>query len=238
MTLKSQVKIGKIGTVAGIVIIVGLLYYVISRKDAIIDRAYGALDGRLSGGGAGGGEAPPPEAGAVPTAPRPPTGGYIGGATKKPPTGALTTLIRYVYANPTPAAAPTPTPTPLPKKQQSQSVSAAYSSYEISRARTSAPSTSAGSTAGSSARLAAIYGLNPRLQPNKSSSAGLAAIYSLNPRLRPNQSSTSAAVKRTPPANIVTRAGTTPRTDAQNTAIQNALNKRRATIAQYRGGLN
>ena len=76
MTLKSQVKIGKIGTVAGIVIIVGLLYYVISRKDAIIDRAYGALDGRLSGGGAGGGEAPPPEAGAVPTAP-PPADGRI-----------------------------------------------------------------------------------------------------------------------------------------------------------------
>ena len=115
MTLKSQVRFGKITTVAGIVIIVGLLYYVISRKDAIINRAYGALDSRLSGGDAGGGEAPPPEAGAVPTAPLTVigTGPYRGGAAKKQPTGALTRVIQHIRtqpAAPTPAQPAAPTP--------------------------------------------------------------------------------------------------------------------------------
>ena len=94
MTQKSQIKLGRIGTIGGIVVIAGLLYYIITRRDAIVDRAFGALDRSVGGSGA----APAPEeeirttfADGTETITRP----QGSSSAPRQPTGALYRVINY-----------------------------------------------------------------------------------------------------------------------------------------------
>ena len=116
MTLKSQVRFGKIGTIAGIVVIAGLLYYVISRKDAIIDKAYGALDNRL--GGSGGGGAGPAEEAPLPigSGPQGPARLPIGSSARRPPRNSIYRLINSAKQQ----RAPPPTERRIPAAQSFQ----------------------------------------------------------------------------------------------------------------------
>ena len=125
MKRKRGVSFGSIGTVAGVLIVVGFLAYAFSRRDAIKNRVFGALDSGLGGSGGSGGNAGPTEE-LPPGADHVDRAFPLGGAARRQPNNSLLRIINYYRQQPT---------APTQSQQRADTVQSFQNAYPNLRAR-------------------------------------------------------------------------------------------------------